>query len=67
MTRYDGVEKPLKKSHTRLGGPGNRTRDLPRATSRARRLATTLGGALSCTILLNTRPLTNSIESPRPQ
>jgi hypothetical protein len=43
IPRCDGVGKPLKKIHTRSGGPGIRTRDLPSAKWRARRLATMLG------------------------
>jgi hypothetical protein len=43
IPRCDGVGKPLKKTHTRSGGTGVRTRDLPNAKWRARRLATVLG------------------------
>jgi hypothetical protein len=43
IPRCNGVGKPLKKTHTRSGGTGVRTRDLPNAKWRAKRLATVLG------------------------
>jgi hypothetical protein len=43
IPRCDDVGKPLKKTHTRSGGTGVRTRDLPNVKWRAKRLATVLG------------------------
>jgi hypothetical protein len=43
IPRWDIVGKPLKKTHYRSGGTGVRTRDLPNAKWRARRLAIVLG------------------------
>jgi hypothetical protein len=44
IPRCDVVGKPQKKTYYRSGGTGVRTRDLPNAKWRARRLATVLGG-----------------------
>jgi hypothetical protein len=58
IPRRDGVGKPLKKTHTWSGSTGVRTRDLPNAKWRARRLATLLGHLSSdyvlimCTIII---------------